>query len=155
MNDFAKFLSINGLKRKDIASFLGVSGAFITQISSGDRPLPEEKLAMIKANAYGWDVSMLTPRRLPLEGMDSIRGKREITPEQLRSAVEKALNPDEKFLIGYLERKVNDLESKIDEKDALINDLYKQIGVLEAKLDLARKGEIAGTADGSLSASAI
>jgi len=149
MNDFAKFLSVNGLKRKDIASFLGVSGAFITQISSGDRPLPEEKLAMIKANAYGWDVSMLTPRRLPLEGMDSIRGKREITPEQLRSAVEKALNPDEKFLIGYLERKVNDLESKIDEKDALINDLYKQIGVLEAKLDLARKGEIASVAVGS------
>lgn len=62
MTPFAKFLSVNGLKRKDIAAFLGVSGAFITQISSGDRPLPEEKLAMIKANAYGWDVSMLVPQ---------------------------------------------------------------------------------------------
>lgn len=60
MNNFAKFLSVNDLKRKDIASFLGVSGAFITQITSGDRPLPDEKLAMIKANAFGWDVSMLT-----------------------------------------------------------------------------------------------
>lgn len=53
MVDFAKFLSINGIKRKDIAAFLGVSGAFISQITSGDRPLPEDKLAMIKANAYG------------------------------------------------------------------------------------------------------
>ena len=67
MTPFAKFLSVNGLKRKDIAAFLGVSGAFITQISSGDRPLPEEKLAMIKANAYGWDVSMLVPQAPTVE----------------------------------------------------------------------------------------
>ena len=69
MTDFAKFMTINGLKRKDIAAFLGVSGAFITQISSGDRPLPEEKLAIIKANAYGWDISMLTgsSNTLPVE----------------------------------------------------------------------------------------
>lgn len=67
MTPFAKFLSVNGLKRKDIAAFLGVSGAFITQISSGDRPLPEEKLAMIKANAYGWDVSMLVPQAPTIE----------------------------------------------------------------------------------------
>lgn len=156
MTNFAKFLSINGLKRKDIASFLGVSGAFITQISSGDRPLPEDKLAMIKANAYGWDISMLTHQRRPLEILDSIRGKsREITPEHLRSAIEEALNPDEKFLIGYLDRKVKDLESKIDEKDTLIYQLYQQIGMLEAKLDLARKGEIASVVGGSSDASAV
>ena len=149
MNDFAKFLSVNGLKRKDIASFLGVSGAFITQISSGDRPLPEEKLAMIKANAYGWDISMLTHQRRPLELLDSIRGKsRDVTQEQLRSAVEKALNPEEKFLIGYLERKVED-------KDRLIRELYQKIGMLEAKLELARKGEIAGTATGSSDADVV
>lgn len=153
MTNFAKFLSVNGLKRKDIASFLGVSGAFITQITSGDRPLPEEKLAMIKANNFGWDISMLiaSPKRLEFPTMES----REITPESLRSAVEKALNPDEKFLIGYLERKVNDLESKIDEKDALIYQLYQQIGMLEAKLDLARKGEIASVVGGSSDASAV
>ena len=149
MNDFAKFLSVNGLKRKDIASFLGVSGAFITQISSGDRPLPEEKLAMIKANAYGWDISMLTHQRRPLELLDSIRGKsRDVTQEKLRSAVEKALNPEEKFLIGYLERKVED-------KDRLIRELYQKIGMLEAKLELARKGEIAGTATGSSDADVV
>lgn len=119
MTPFAKFMSINNLKRKDIASFLGVSGAFITQISSGDRPLPEEKLAMIKANAYGWDTSMLTEPEHP-----------------------EVSNPTESSLVDYLERKVSDQE-------ILIRELYQQIGMLEAKLDLARKGEIARTADGS------
>lgn len=119
MTPFAKFMSINNLKRKDIASFLGVSGAFITQISSGDRPLPEEKLAMIKANAYGWDTSMLTEQEHP-----------------------EVSNPTESSLVDYLERKVSDQE-------ILIRELYQQIGMLEAKLDLARKGEIAGTAGGS------
>lgn len=119
MTAFAKFMSINNLKRKDIASFLGVSGAFITQISSGDRPLPEEKLATILANAYGWDTSMLTESKSP-----------------------EVSNPTESSLVDYLERKVSDQE-------ILIRELYQQIGMLEAKLDLARKGGIAGTADGS------
>lgn len=119
MTPFAKFMSINNLKRKDIASFLGVSGAFITQISSGDRPLPEEKLATILANAYGWDTSVLTEPEHP-----------------------EVSNPTESSLVDYLERKVSDQE-------ILIRELYQQIGMLEAKLDLARKGEIAGTADGS------
>lgn len=119
MTNFAKFLSINGLKRKDIASFLGVSGAFITQISSGDRPLPEEKLAMIKANAYGWDVSMLTQSENPMVD-----------------------EPKENTLVEYLERKVDDQES-------LIRELYQQIGMLEAELELARKGEIASRVAGS------
>lgn len=119
MTHFAKFMSINNLKRKDIASFLGVSGAFITQISSGDRPLPEEKLAMILTNAYEWDTSMLTEPEHP-----------------------EVSNPTESSLVDYLERKVSDQE-------ILIRELYQQIGMLEAKLDLARKGEIARTADGS------
>lgn len=125
MTNFAKFLSINGLKRKDIASFLGVSGAFITQISSGDRPLPEEKLAMIKANAYGWDLSMLTQPENPM-----------------------ADEPKADGLVEYLERKVSDQE-------ILIRELYQQIGMLEAKLDLARKGEIASVVGGSSSADAV
>lgn len=119
MTPFAKFMSINNLKRKDIASFLGVSGAFITQISSGDRPLPEEKLAMILTNAYKWDTSMLTEPEHP-----------------------EVSNPTESSLVDYLEKKVSDQE-------ILIRELYQQIGMLEAKLDLARKGEIARTADGS------
>ena len=60
MSEFAKFLDVNELKRRDIAEYLGVSGSFITQIRKGERPLPQKMLAEIKANAYGWDVSMFT-----------------------------------------------------------------------------------------------
>lgn len=52
------------------------------------------------------------------------------------------------LLMSYLEKKVED-------QDALIRELYQQIGALEAKLELARKGETASVAGGSLSADAI
>ena len=134
MTPFAKFLSINGLKRKDIAAFMGVSGAFITQISSGARKLPDEKLAIIKANAYGWDTSMLEDKTL--SGMDRVREQEPVSQEQLRSTVLQVMEPAEKFHIEYLERKVNDQES-------LIRELYQQIGSLTKELELARKGETA------------
>jgi hypothetical protein len=134
MTPFAKFLSINGLKRKDIAAFLGVSGAFITQISSGARKLPDEKLAAIKANAYEWDTSMLEDKTL--SGMDRVREQEPVSDGQLRSTVLQVMEPAEKFHIEYLERKVNDQES-------LIRELYQQIGSLTKELELARKGETA------------
>lgn len=134
MTPFAKFLSINGLKRKDIAAFMGVSGAFITQISSSARKLPDEKLAIIKANAYGWDTSMLEDKTL--SGMDRVREQEPVSQEQLRSTVLQVMEPAEKFHIEYLERKVNDQES-------LIRELYQQIGSLTKELELARKGETA------------
>lgn len=156
MGDFAKFLSINGIKRKDIAAFLGVSGAFISQITSGDRPLPEDKLAMIKANAYGWDTSMLTPNKSSLTLLTGLRPKAQIsTDAKIRRAIQEVFDPEEQFHIGYLERKVIDLESEISQKEALIHQLYKEIGILEHKLELSRKGEIAGPAVGSSDASAV
>lgn len=118
MNTFVKFLKTNNLKKGQIATFLGVSNAFITQLCSGKRNIPSEKLALIIANS-NWDTSMLTEPEHP-----------------------EVSNPTESSLVDYLEKKVSDQE-------ILIRELYQQIGMLEAKLDLARKGEIAGTADGS------
>ena len=145
MSNFAKFLKVNGLKRKDIASFLGVSGAFITQISSGDRPLPEEKLAMIKANDFGWDISMLIPEQEHYDAM----------MEKTLSVYKRFYSSDDNSLMGYLQRQVED-------KDRLIQNLYQQIGMLEAKnqmleeqLEQARKGETASIVTGSSAADAV
>lgn len=134
MTNFAKFLSVNGLKRKDIASFLGVSGAFITQISSGERPLPEEKLAMIKANAYGWDVSMLTQSENP------------VTDE-----------PKQDGFVEYLKSQIEDLKSLVSQLNEEKADLLKENAVLEYQLMMyAPRGErTAENADGSLSADAV
>lgn len=135
MSDFAKFLRVNGLKRKDIASYLGVSGAFITQITSGDRPLPDDKLAKIKANAFGWDVSML-PHRRGLSLLSGVNPRTTHAPlVNVASAIQQTVKNEDKVLIGYLERKIED-------KDRLIRELEKQIGMLEAKIELLGKGDI-------------
>ena len=59
MTDFQLFITRNGILKKDIAAFLGVSNAFITQLCDGSKKIPAQKLALIKANDRGWDISML------------------------------------------------------------------------------------------------
>lgn len=146
MERFNKFLTINGLKKGEIASYLGVSNAFVTQLCSGKSKLTPKKLALIKANKV-WDTSMLG--EAGLRGMDSVRTPRiTINQESLKQAVHKVLNPDEKYLISYLERKIED-------KERLIQELYQKIGMLEAKLELQIKGESASIADGSSDESVV
>lgn len=141
MDSFAKFLSVNGLKKKDIAAFLGVSNAFITQLCNGTRTLPADKLALIKANEE-WDSSMLkpTPNRFLVDAGELLSGlkkAREISQEDIQSAIKSAVfNSREMLLISYLQEKIAD-------QDKLIHDLYKQIGMLEAKLEVGGKGETA------------
>lgn len=136
MDRFAKFLSVNKLKKKEIAAYLGVSNAFITQLCNGSRTLPADKLALIKANEE-WDTSMLTPKSkyFVAEGLlEGVGLAREKSAEEL--------------LVSYL-------QDKIADQDKLIRELYKEIGMLQAKLDLARKGETALDATGSSDADAV
>lgn len=145
-SDLKAFRKANGLTQEALGDYLGIKKSFISTIESGKDPMPKDKLTKLLNNPFGWDVSMLKDNTL--SGMDHIRERRQISDEQLRSAVRQAVEPTEKFLIGYLERKVSDQE-------VLIRELYQQIGMLEAKLDLARKGEIASVVGGSSDASAV
>lgn len=123
--DFKLFIFKNEIKQSNLAKYLEVSEGYISSIVSGRKELSEENFSKVLNNPYGWDVSMLTQSENP--------------------ATDK---PMESTLVSYLERKVSDQE-------ILIRELYQQIGMLEAKLDLARKGEIASGAAGSLSADAV
>lgn len=123
--DIKAFRKSNNLTQTDLGDYLGCTKAFISAIEKGLRPLPDEMYSKMIDNPNNWDISMLTEPKTPATDQ-----------------------PMESTLVSYLERKVSDQE-------ILIRELYQQIGMLEAKLDLARKGEIAGTADGSLSASAV
>lgn len=144
--DLKAFRKANNLTQTELGNYLGINKSFISTIESGKDPMPKDKLSKLLNNPFGWDVSMLKDNTL--SGLDSVRPQREITPELIRSAVEKALSPDEKFLIGYLER-------KIENQDTLIRELYQKIGMLEAKLELTRKGEIASVVGGSSDADAV
>ena len=144
--DLKAFRKANNLTQTELGNYLGINKSFISTIESGKDPMPKDKLSKLLNNPFGWDVSMLKDNTL--SGLDSVRPQREITPELIRSAAEMALSPDEKFLIGYLER-------KIENQDTLIRELYQKIGMLEAKLELTRKGEIASVVGGSSDADAV
>lgn len=60
MTDFELFIKSNAIKKKDIATYLGTSNAFITQLCQGLVALPADKLKKIKGNDKGWDTSALT-----------------------------------------------------------------------------------------------
>lgn len=142
MSDFAKFLSVNGLKRAEIATYLGTSGAFVSQIASGSRPLPSEKLAKIKANTFGWDVSMLTKgsKSKQLHGLD-VSGLVHVPALNMRSAIEKATKADES-LVAYLKAEIASLKTQISQLQNEKNDLSKQLGMLEAKIELLTDGKL-------------
>lgn len=145
--DLKAFRKTNNLTQEQVGDYLGIKKSFISQIESGKCSMPPEKFNKLLDNPYGWDVSAL--KEGALLGMDSLRPQRmAITQESLSQVVEKVLNPEEKFLIGYLERKVED-------KDKLIQELYQKIGMLEAKLEMQRKGETAFVVDGSSDAFAV
>ena len=109
MSDFAKFLSVNGLKRAEIATYLGTSGAFVSQIASGSRPLPAKKLAKIKANAYGWDTSMLVTTTTGMsQGVEIVPKVQIATASQRQKAVDalSILRQDS----GYTKRLMEEIE---------------------------------------------
>lgn len=144
--DLKAFRKANNLTQDKLGDYLGIKKSFVSQIESDKASLPHDKFIKLLNNPFGWDVSML--QDYPLSGLDAPRYQKVITPELIQSAIQEALNPDEKFLIGYLER-------KIENQDALIRELYQKIGMLEAKLELARKGEIASVVTGSSDADAV
>ena len=70
MTDFEQFLKDNNLKKIDLADYLHVSKAFITQLCQGRRRLPAENFALLKAK--GWDTAALLEFDTPAG--NSIRG---------------------------------------------------------------------------------
>lgn len=59
MTGFEKFIKSNNVLKKDIAKYLGISNAFVTQLCDGSRSIPNDKVALLKQNPYGWDTTML------------------------------------------------------------------------------------------------
>ena len=123
--DIKAFRKSNNLTQKELADYLGIDKGFISAIEHGKSKFPKAKLTLLLNNPHNWDISMLTQPENPM-----------------------ADEPKADGLVEYLERKVSDQE-------ILIRELYQQIGMLEAKLDLARKGEIASVVGGSSSADAV
>ena len=124
-----EFLQANGLKQRELAHYLGVTEAAISNVTKGKSDFSEENLIKILKNKQGWDTSMLTSNQ----------------PEV--PAEEKPTT--ENSLLEYLQRKIEKLEREKEE-------LLQENAVLkyENMMLTPRKGD-AEDVRSSLSASAI
>lgn len=92
MMNLREFLRINNLKQVELARYLGVTEAAISNAVKGKSRFSDENLIKIKNNPYGWDTSML------VEGNSNVAAEDpEITG-----------NP----LVDYLQRKIKELEKE-------------------------------------------
>ena len=139
MSNFEKFLKDNKIRKQDIAVFLGVSKAFITQLSQGTRKLPEDKYSLIKANE-AWDCSALDIKDNSgiLINSSTISGdvhqdNRKYfsdSPDVLRAQIEQL-----ERLIEEKEERLKEKDAQIKEKDAQIKEKDAQIKEKDAQIN--------------------
>lgn len=56
----SRFLYENGLSKKEVAEYLGMSPQAVSQMASGKMKMPSRVFAAIRENANGWDTAALT-----------------------------------------------------------------------------------------------
>ena len=124
-----EFLQVNGLKQRELAQYLNVTEAAISNVVKGKSYFSEENLIKILKNDRSWDTSMLA-------------GNQPEVPAEEKPTSE---NP----LLEYLQRKIEQLEREKEE-------LLQENAVLkyENMMLTPRKGD-AKNAAGSLSADAV
>lgn len=127
MTDFQRFIEVNGLLKKELAEYLGVSGAFISQICNGKRTLPVAKLALIKANTKNWDISMLNQESSPISNSGVyINGNNRINHSPIDNRQYYSDSPDVlRAQIEILDERIKEKDAQIKEKDAQIKQLLE------------------------------
>lgn len=123
--DIQRFIRVNRIKKKELAEYLNVSAAFVTQLVQGLASIPVGKLDQIKKNK-SWDTSMLyTADDIDLSELDSPYYK------LIKRLVEEGV-----FVpLPLVEQK--DEEIKRLEQERI--KLYKEIGRLEERLEQSKK----------------
>ncbi len=113
MTDFEVFIQKNNILKKDIASYLGVSAAFITQLCQGIRNLPADKLALIKHNDRGWDTTALTTHHGDVNIGSWNNGDAKVSLTTNATS-------DEALKLALLEQENSLLKERLKDKDAEI-----------------------------------
>ena len=126
------FLKANSLKQVELARYLGITEAAISNVVKEKSEFSKENLIKIMNNPYGWDTTMLESNPQP-----------ELVAETIPQ-----LSSVEALLRDMLAEK----EAKIDALNEIIWELKAENARLTEQLRI-KGGDVAG-ADGSLSASA-
>lgn len=131
--DIKAFRRANNLTQSKLGAYLGMDKCFISAIEHGRSKLPKVKLGMILHNPHNWDTSML----VSVETKTTENGKVPVfkVVDTVQQNSEALKNKAQELLI-------QDYQRQIADKDATIQELCKQIGMLEAKIELLEKGDI-------------
>lgn len=122
-----EFLKANNLKQRELAKYLGVTEAAISNAAKGKSYFSEENLIKILDNPYGWEVSMLKETK-----------SRDSEPE-LVAEYKPQLSNIEILLRDMLAEK----EAKIDVLQDRINELIEENARLKTLIESERKGGVA------------
>lgn len=138
--DLKAFRKANKISQTKLGKYFGVGQSFISQIEQGTRPMPPEYISKILADKR-WDTSMI--RRSgsgQIHGLD-VSGLVHVPALNVRSAIEKAAKADDS-LVGYLKAEIASLKAQISQLQNEKSDLNKQVGMLEAKIELLTDGRL-------------
>ena len=129
MGDFETFLKDNKIQKQEIAQFLKVSRALVTQLSQGTRKLPADKLALIKSNT-AWDSSaletsgnsgiLINAKNITGNVNQDNRQYYSDSPDVLRAEIDKL-----DLIIAEKEERIKEKDAQIKEKDAQIKALLE------------------------------
>ena len=110
-----EFLKVNSLKQVELARYLSVTEAAISNVVKGKSEFSEENLIKIRNNPHGWDVSMLEDRRdeNPVEEKPS----QDVTITTLLGLLAEK-DKDIRTLIEMLKRKDEQIDELREELDA-------------------------------------
>lgn len=133
---FQIFILKNKLKKTEIAQYLGVSNAFITQLAQGLRSVPNEKIALIKANKQ-WDTSMFMDEGEMLTA--SPTSQPESKPKQLEFDFNRWMENEEK--------KTASLQKLITTNSQLSSTNRELVEMLKEAMSKSGKGEFQNQID--------
>lgn len=120
------FLKANGLKQRELATYLEITEAAVSNVVKGKSDFSKENLIKILNNPHGWDTSMLS------ESQEEIPAEEQRQPDTL----------DRLFAIVEEQRK--DIATLL----AMMKDKDEKIEEMRRELDSLKRG-VAQSADGS------
>lgn len=121
-----EFLKANNLKQRELAYYLGVTEAAISNVAKGKSYFSEENLIKILNNPHGWDVSMLTERA------------RDSKPELVAE-----YRPHLSDVEILLREMLAEERARVDALQERINELIEENARLKTLIEGERKGGVA------------
>ena len=133
LSNFKEFREINNLKQQDIATYLGVSRVYISQVENNKCKLSEENVRKLLTS--DWDTSVLTQGIVNDSGV-VISGQNNISNSPIDNRHYYSDSPDVlKAQIELLDARIKEKDAQIKEKDAQINSLLAILSECSKKND--------------------